>query len=184
MFSKSVSSVCGPDDDLILPPGSEKTDWEIELGVVIGKKASRVNPEQAGEYVAGYCLVNDVSERAWQLEREGQWGKGKSFDTFAPVGPWLVTADELVNPQNIVLELDVNGKAMQRGNTADMLFNVHTIISYVSSYMTLQPGTLISTGTPSGVGLGMKPPCYLKKGDVISMTAQGLGKQRHLVVAG
>lgn len=184
IFAKSVSSVCGPDDDIILPSGSEKTDWEIELGIVIGTRASRVGLDRAREHVAGYCLVNDVSERAWQMERGGQWGKGKSFDTFAPVGPWLVTADAVRDPQNIGLNLDVNGEARQRGNTSDMIFGVDAVISYISSYMTLCPGDLIITGTPAGVGMGMKPPCYLKKGDIITMNAEGLGSQRHVVVAG
>jgi len=184
IFAKSVSSVCGPDDDIIIPPNSKKTDWEIELGIVIGRRVSHICPEQAREYVAGYCLVNDVSERAWQMERGGQWGKGKSFDTFAPVGPWLVTASELKDPQNIKLELDVNDEPMQRGNTSDMIFTVDAIISYVSSYKTLFPGDLIITGTPAGVGMGMKPPRYLKEDDVITMRSSGLGRQRHLVVGG
>lgn len=184
LFAKSVASVCGPDDDLVLPPGSEKTDWEIELGIVIGKRAARVSPEQAREHVAGYCLVNDVSERAWQMEHGGQWGKGKSFDTFAPVGPWLATANGMRDPGNIALNLDVNGEPMQRGNTADMIFDIDAIISYVSAVITLHPGTLIITGTPAGVGMGMKPPRYLKEGDIITMSADGLGTQRHVVVRG
>jgi ureidoglycolate lyase len=183
-FGESVSSVCGPDDDIILPPGSEKTDWEIELGVVIGQKAARVGLDRARDHVAGYCLVNDVSERAWQFEHGGQMGKGKSFDTFTPVGPWLVTASEVPDPQNIRLNQDVNGEAVQRGNTRDMIFGVDAIVSYVSAYMTLYPGDLIITGTPSGVGMGRTPPRFLKHGDVITMTADFLGSQRHRVVGG
>jgi ureidoglycolate lyase len=184
VFSKSLSSINGPDDDIVLPPGSKKTDWEIELGIVIGKKASRVSPEQAREHVAGYCLVNDVSERCWQLERGGQFGKGKSFDTFTPVGPWLVTASELPDPQNITLHLDVNGEAMQRGNTRDMIFGVDVIVSYISTFMTLCPGDLISTGTPNGVGFARNPPRFLKQGDRITMTTDVLGAQSHRVVGG
>lgn len=184
IFAKSLSSVCGPDDDIVLPPGSTKTDWEIELGVVIGTSASRVSPERALDHVAGYCLTNDVSERYWQLERGGQFGKGKSFDTFTPVGPWLVTASSLPDPHNVALHLDVNGKAMQRGTTRNMIFGVDVLVSYISTYMTLQPGDLIVTGTPAGVGNAMTPPRYLKNGDIITMTADALGSQSHRVVGG
>ncbi len=181
VFSKSTSSISGPNDDIQLPPGSEKTDWEIELGIVIGSVAKHVTKEAARQYVAGYCMVNDVSERAWQIERGGQWGKGKSFDTFTPVGPWLVTGDEL-DPNALDLKLQVNGQTRQQGNTSDLIFNVDTVVSYVSQFMTLMPGDLIITGTPAGVGLGMKPPKYLADGDVIDMSITGLGTQRHAVI--
>jgi 2-keto-4-pentenoate hydratase/2-oxohepta-3-ene-1,7-dioic acid hydratase in catechol pathway len=180
VFGKSTSSISGPDDDILLPPGSEKTDWEIELGIVIGSVAKHVTTEAARQYVAGYCMVNDVSERAWQIERGGQWGKGKSFDTFTPVGPWLVTGDEL-DPNALDLNLQVNGQTRQHGNTSDLIFDVDTVVSYVSQFMTLMPGDLIITGTPAGVGLGMKPPKYLADGDVVDMSVTGLGTQRHAV---
>ncbi|WP_175108606.1 fumarylacetoacetate hydrolase family protein, partial [Pararobbsia alpina] len=157
VFAKSTSSISGPNDDIVLPAGSEKTDWEIELGIVIGSVTKRVDNEKARASIAGYCLVNDVSERAWQIERAGQWGKGKSFDTFTPIGPWLVTGDE-VDPNALDLSLKVNGQIRQHGNTSDLIFDVDTIVSYVSQFMTLMPGDLIITGTPAGVGLGMKPP--------------------------
>jgi 2-keto-4-pentenoate hydratase/2-oxohepta-3-ene-1,7-dioic acid hydratase in catechol pathway len=181
VFAKSTSSISGPNDDILLPPNSEKTDWEIELGIVIGSVAKNVAKETARQYVAGYCMVNDVSERAWQIERGGQWGKGKSFDTFTPVGPWLVTGDEL-DPNALDLKLQVNGRTYQQGNTSDLIFDVDTIVSYVSQFMTLRPGDLIITGTPAGVGLGMKPPKYLAGGDVIDMSITGLGTQRHAVI--
>jgi 2-keto-4-pentenoate hydratase/2-oxohepta-3-ene-1,7-dioic acid hydratase in catechol pathway len=181
VFGKSTSSISGPDDDIVLPAGSEKTDWEIELGIVIGTVARRVTKEAARQYVAGYCMVNDVSERTWQIERGGQWGKGKSFDTFTPVGPWLVTGDEL-DPNALDLNLQVNGQTFQQGNTSDLIFNVDTVVSYVSQFMTLMPGDLIITGTPAGVGLGMKPPKYLADGDVVDMSITGLGTQRHAVI--
>jgi len=181
VFGKSTSSISGPDDDILLPPVSGKTDWEIELGIVIGAVARRVTKEVARQYVAGYCMVNDVSERAWQIERGGQWGKGKSFDTFTPVGPWLVTGDEL-DPNALDLNLQVNGQTRQQGNTSDLIFDVDTVVSYVSQFMTLMPGDLIITGTPAGVGLGMKPPKYLADGDVVDMSVTGLGTQRHAVI--
>lgn len=183
VFYKSTSSVCGPNDDIVLPADSLKTDWEVELGIVIGSTAAHVSVADAGRHIAGYCLVNDVSERHWQLERGGQWGKGKSFDSFTPVGPWLVTADEVGDPQALELSLDVNGERMQSGHTAEMIFSVHTIVSYLSQFMTLQPGDLIITGTPAGVGLGMTPPRFLKKGDTVAMAATALGTQLHRVTA-
>lgn len=181
VFHKSTSSISGPNDDIVLPPDSAKTDWEIELGIVIGSTASKVGKEEAHAHIAGYCLVNDVSERTWQIERGGQWGKGKSFDTFTPVGPWLVTGDEL-DPHALELTLQVNGAIKQHGHTSDLIFNVNEVVSYVSQFMTLRPGDLIITGTPSGVGLGMKPPQYLAAGDIVDMSATGLGTQHHRVV--
>jgi 2-keto-4-pentenoate hydratase/2-oxohepta-3-ene-1,7-dioic acid hydratase in catechol pathway len=183
VFTKSVGSICGPDDDIILPPDSTETDWEIELGIVIGTKASRIDKDQARAHVAGFCMVNDVSERDWQMKKGGQWGKGKSFDTFSPVGPWLVTRTELTDPHALQLKLSVNGQQMQNGSTADLIFDVDVIVSYVSQFMTLFPGDLIITGTPAGVGLGMNPQRFLSAGDVIDMTITGLGAQRHTVVA-
>lgn len=181
VFGKSTSSICGPDDDIVLPPDSVSTDWEVELGIVIGSVTSRVSESEAWASIAGYCMVNDVSERDWQLRKGGQWGKGKSFDTFTPVGPWLVTADEIGDTQALELSLKVNGKQRQLGNTEDMIFAVNRIVSYCSHFMTLRPGDLIITGTPAGVGLGMKPPRYLVAGDVVDMTITGLGVQRHRV---
>lgn len=182
VFQKSISSISGPNDDIVMPSGSLKTDWEVELGVVIGAAASHVAQADARRYVAGYCLANDVSERYWQKERGGQWGKGKSFDSFTPVGPWLVTTRELKDPQAVESSLDVNGVRMQRGNTAEMIFSVDAIISYLSQFMTLKPGDLVITGTPAGVGHGRNPPQFLKNGDRIDMAATGLGSQRHRVV--
>ncbi|HVE10535.1 MAG TPA: fumarylacetoacetate hydrolase family protein [Paraburkholderia sp.] len=183
VFSKSTSSVCGPNDDILLPPGSQSTDWEVELGIVIGSVTSRVDDQQAWASIAGYCMVNDVSERDWQLQKGGQWGKGQSFDTFAPIGPWFVSADEINRPGALELSLKVNGEQRQLGNTENMIFPVNRIVSYVSQFMTLRPGDLIITGTPAGVGLGMKPPRYLKDGDVIDMSITGLGVQQHRVKA-
>ena len=177
VFFKSTSAICGPNDDLIIPRNSEKTDWEVELAVVIGKKASYVTKETALDYVAGYCVHNDYSERAFQLEKGGQWVKGKSNDTFAPLGPFLATADEVTNPQKLNLWLKRNGKKIQDSNTDDMIFYVHEIVSYLSNYMTLLPGDVISTGTPSGVGLGFKPPVFIKEGDIIELGIEGLGIQ-------
>lgn len=182
VFTKALTSIAGPNDDVRLPDGSEATDWEIELGLVIGTKAHKVSKENALRHVAGYVLANDISERDWQIKRNGQWGKGKSFDGFGPVGPWLVTADELADPQNVPLELKVNGEVRQRSNTSDMIFSVAEIVSYVSQFMTLLPGDLLITGTPEGVGLGMKPPVYLKRGDVMTLDGGVLGSQRQLVV--
>jgi 2-keto-4-pentenoate hydratase/2-oxohepta-3-ene-1,7-dioic acid hydratase in catechol pathway len=184
VFFKSTSSICGPGDDILLPPGSINTDWEIELGIVIGSTASRIDKTEARNCIAGYVMVNDVSERQWQIERGGQWSKGKSFDTFTPVGPWLLSASELREPGSLELKLDVNGTACQRGHTADMIFDVDTIVSYCSQFMTLRPGSLIITGTPAGVGFGMKPQTYLAQGDIVEMSITGLGTQRHCVCAG
>ena len=182
VFFKSTSALCGPNDNVIIPKNSEKTDWEVELAVVIGKKASYVEEENALDYVAGYCVHNDYSERAFQIERGGQWVKGKSNDTFAPLGPYVVTADEVADPQNLNLWLELNGKKIQDSNTNDMIFDVKHIISYLSNFMTLLPGDVISTGTPSGVGLGFKPPVYLKPGDEIALGIEGLGEQKQTAV--
>ncbi|NGY04256.1 fumarylacetoacetate hydrolase family protein [Solimonas terrae] len=182
LFLKPSSAICGPDDDIEIPPGSEKTDWEIELGVVIGKPAKYVKPEQALDHVAGYCVVNDVSERAYQLERNGQWDKGKGCDTFAPIGPWLVTRDEIDDVQNLDMFLDIDGKRYQTGNTRTMVFDVPTLVSYISQFMSLQPGDIISTGTPPGVGFGMKPPQYLKAGQTLRLGIAGLGVQQQRTV--
>ncbi|MFT3962208.1 fumarylacetoacetate hydrolase family protein [Propionivibrio sp.] len=185
MFTKWLSCVCGPDDDTIMPPELTKLDWEVELGIVIGRRARNVPQAEALDYVAGYCLANDVSERAYQLDRSGgQWSKGKGFDTFGPVGPWLVTRDEIPDPQNLDMWLDVNGERMQTGNTVKMIFPCAHLVSYCSRVMTLEPGDLIITGTPPGVGLGRKPPQFLKIGDVVELGIAGLGKQRQRVVAG
>lgn len=178
IFFKSTTALAGPDDDVIIPKNSEKTDWEVELVVVIGKKASYVSVEAALDYVAGYALHNDYSERAFQLERSGQWVKGKSCDTFAPIGPFLATPDEIADVNNLRLWLKVNGETKQDGNTANLVFNVPFLISYVSQFMTLLPGDVISTGTPAGVGLGFKPPQYLKPGDVVEVGIKGLGTAR------
>ena len=183
VFMKATSAICGPFDDVIIPRGSEKTDWEVELGVVIGKEARYVTERDALSHVAGYCVVNDVSERAFQLEGTGQWVKGKSADTFGPIGPWLVTADEVPDPQTLNLWLEVDGHRYQNGSTATMVFGVAHLISYLSRFMSLQPGDIISTGTPPGVGLGQKPPVYLRPGNVIRLGVEGLGEQRQTVVA-
>jgi 2-keto-4-pentenoate hydratase/2-oxohepta-3-ene-1,7-dioic acid hydratase in catechol pathway len=183
IFFKSTTSVVGPNDDIMLPKDSLKTDWEVELAFVIGKKASYVSKEEALDYVAGYVLHNDVSERAFQLERGGQWAKGKGCDTFAPLGPWLVTKDEIANPNNLRLWLKLNGKMMQDGNTDDFIFDIAYVVSYLSEFMTLLPGDVISTGTPHGVGLGFNPPFYLKAGDVIELGIDGLGEAKQTVVA-
>lgn len=182
LFFKANSAIVGAYDDVMMPRGSTKTDWEVELGVVIGTTAKYVSKENALDHVAGYCIVNDVSERHYQANLTGQWTKGKSCDTFGPTGPWLVTRDEIGDPQNLDMALDVNGKRMQTGNTATMIFTVAEIIEHLSSLMTLHPGDVITTGTPPGVGLGMKPePVFLKKGDVMDLTIQGLGHQRQKV---
>jgi len=183
MFMKALSSIVGPDDDVVIPRGSEKTDWEVELGVVIGKKAKYVSQAEAMDYVAGYCVVNDVSERAFQLEGTGQWVKGKSADTFGPIGPWLVTADEVADPQKLKLWLEVDGHRYQDGSTDMMIFGVAELISYVSRFMTLHPGDILSTGTPPGVGLGLKPPVFLKAGQTMRLGVEGLGVQTQKVVA-
>ncbi|MCB9510215.1 MAG: fumarylacetoacetate hydrolase family protein [Deferribacteres bacterium] len=181
IFFKATSSICGPNDDLILPRGGDKTDWEVELAVVIGKRASYVSREQAMQHVAGYLLHNDYSERAFQLERGGQWVKGKSCDTFAPLGPFLATRDEVADPHNLRLWLKVNGEMQQDGNTSDFVFDVPEVVSYVSQFMSLLPGDVISTGTPAGVGFGQQPPVYLKAGDVVELGIDGLGASRQVV---
>jgi 2-keto-4-pentenoate hydratase/2-oxohepta-3-ene-1,7-dioic acid hydratase in catechol pathway len=183
VFMKATSCIQGPNDAVMLPRGSKKTDWEVELGVVIGTQARYVGKKDALAHVAGYCVINDVSEREFQLERGPQWDKGKGCDTFGPIGPWLVTPDEIDNVQRLDMWLDVNGKRMQTGNTRTMIFDVAKIVSYVSHFMTLNPGDVITTGTPPGVGLGMKPPTYLKKGDVVTLGIAGLGEQRQEIVA-
>jgi 2-keto-4-pentenoate hydratase/2-oxohepta-3-ene-1,7-dioic acid hydratase in catechol pathway len=183
IFMKAVSCLSGANDPIILPKGSRKTDWEVELGIVIGTKAQYVTQKDALQCIAGYCVVNDVSEREFQLERGPQWDKGKGCDSFGPVGPWLVTADEVTQPQRLGIWLDVNGERMQNGNTKTMVFSAAKIVSYVSSFMTLLPGDIIATGTPPGVGMGMKPPRFLKPGDVVTLGIDGLGEQRHDVVA-
>jgi 2,4-diketo-3-deoxy-L-fuconate hydrolase len=182
LFMKATTAVCGPDDDLLLPRGSVKTDWEVELGVVIGKRAKYVEKARWKEYVAGYVLHNDYSEREYQLERGGQWDKGKGCDTFAPLGPWLVTADEIADPGNLDLWLKVNGEEVQHSNTSDLIFDVPTLVSYISEFMTLLPGDIISTGTPSGVGCFMKPPKFLRAGDVVELGIQGLGTSKQKVI--
>jgi 2-keto-4-pentenoate hydratase/2-oxohepta-3-ene-1,7-dioic acid hydratase in catechol pathway len=180
IFFKSTTALVGPTDDLVIPRNSTKTDWEVELAVVIGKKASYVEEKNAMDYVAGFCLHNDYSEREYQLERNGQWVKGKSCDTFAPMGPYIVTTDELPNYNKLHMWLKVNGQMMQDNNTDDMIFEVPFLVSYISQFMTLLPGDVISTGTPAGVGLGFKPPIYLKKGDVIELGIENLGEQRQV----
>jgi 2-keto-4-pentenoate hydratase/2-oxohepta-3-ene-1,7-dioic acid hydratase in catechol pathway len=184
LFMKATSSIVGPDDDLEIPKGSEKTDWEVELGVVIGRPAKYVSEADAIAHVAGYCVVHDVSERAYQLEGTGQWVKGKSADTFGPIGPWLVTADDVADPGNLALWLDVDGKRRQDGSTKTLIFGVPYLVSYISRFMSLQPGDIISTGTPPGVGHGQKPPVYLRAGSEVRLGVQGLGEQRQRVVAG
>jgi 2-keto-4-pentenoate hydratase/2-oxohepta-3-ene-1,7-dioic acid hydratase in catechol pathway len=182
LFFKANSAVVGPYDDVVMPRGSTHTDWEVELGVVIGKKAKYVSKEDALDHVAGYCVINDVSERHFQTQLTGQWTKGKSCDTFGPTGPWLVTRDEVEDVQNLDMSLDVNGKRMQTGNTSTMIFTIAEIIEHLSGLMTLHPGDVITTGTPPGVGMGIKPePIYLKKGDTMELTIQGLGQQRQSV---
>jgi 2-keto-4-pentenoate hydratase/2-oxohepta-3-ene-1,7-dioic acid hydratase in catechol pathway len=182
LFMKATSAICGPNDDVVVPRGSSKSDWEVELGVVIGKSALYVDESDALAHVAGYCVVNDLSEREFQLEGTGQWVKGKSADTFGPLGPWLVTRDEVPDPQKLHLALEVNGKRYQNGSTSTMIFGVAHLVSYVSRFMSLQPGDIISTGTPPGVGMGQKPPVYLRAGDHIHLEISGLGEQNHRVV--
>ena len=182
-FMKATSSICGPNDDVIIPKASQKTDWEVELGIVIGATARYVAVPDAPKHIAGYCIVNDVSEREFQIERGGQWTKGKSADTFAPIGPWVVTADEVPDPGKLGLWTEVNGKRVQNSNTADLIFGIDEIVSYVSHFMTLMPGDVIATGTPSGVGLGMKPPQFLKPEDRMRLSVEGLGEQNQRVVA-
>jgi len=183
IFMKANSSICGPNDPILMPRGSEKTDWEVELAVIIGTRAKYVSEADAMSHVAGYAVTNDVSERAFQMERAGQWTKGKSCDNFGQLGPWLVTRDEVADPQNLPMWLTVNGKMMQNGSTKTMVYGVAHLVSYLSQFMTLHPGDVISTGTPPGVGLGMKPPQYLKVGDVVELGIAGLGQQRQDVIA-
>jgi 2-keto-4-pentenoate hydratase/2-oxohepta-3-ene-1,7-dioic acid hydratase in catechol pathway len=184
LFMKATSAVCGPNDDVIIPRGSVKTDWEVELGVVIGRPASYVDETNAMDHVAGYCVINDVSERAFQIERSGQWVKGKSADTFGPTGPWLVTTDEVPDPQNLSMWLEVDGHRYQNGSTRTMVYGVRHLVSYISQFMSLQPGDVISTGTPPGVGLGQKPvPVYLRPGQVMRLGIDGLGEQRQVTRA-
>jgi 2,4-diketo-3-deoxy-L-fuconate hydrolase len=183
LFMKATSAIIGPNDDVIIPRGSVKTDWEVELGIVIGDVARDVSVDDALGHVAGYTVVNDLSEREFQLEHGGQWVKGKSCDTFGPIGPWLVTADEVADPQNLALWLEVNGHRYQNASTRTMVFGVAHLVSYISRYMTLLPGDVISSGTPAGVGLGLKPPTYLRAGDVIELGVEGLGQQRQQVLA-
>jgi len=183
VFTKAISAICGPDDDIIQPLNSDKLDWEVELAIVIGKHTSYVSEEEAADHIAGYCVCNDVSERAFQLERGSQWDKGKGCDTFGPIGPWLVTRDEVEDPGDLDMWLEVNGHRYQDGNTRTMIFSPAFIVSYLSQFMSLQPGDVISSGTPPGVGLGQKPPVYLAVGDKIKLGIDGLGKQSQTVVA-
>jgi 2-keto-4-pentenoate hydratase/2-oxohepta-3-ene-1,7-dioic acid hydratase in catechol pathway len=182
LFMKPVSSIIGPFDDVEIPRGAEKTDWEVELCIVIGQRAKYVSEAEALGYVAGYCVANDVSERAFQIERGGQWDKGKAHDTFAPIGPWLVTADEVSDPQDLALWLDVDGRRFQNGRTNTMIFGVRQVVSYISQFMSLEQGDLIFTGTPPGVGMGQKPPLYLRAGQTVRLGIQGLGEQRHRTI--
>jgi 2-keto-4-pentenoate hydratase/2-oxohepta-3-ene-1,7-dioic acid hydratase in catechol pathway len=184
IFMKATSSICGPNDDVVLPRGSLKSDWEVELGVVIGRHAKYVSEQDALSHVAGFCVVNDLSERAYQLEGTGQWVKGKSADTFGPIGPWLVTADEVADCQNLPLWLELDGTRQQNGTTATMVFGVKFLVSYLSRFMSLHPGDIISTGTPPGVGLGKKPPVFLRAGNVMRLGVEGLGVQQQRVVEG
>ena len=183
MFMKATSAVIGPNDNVIIPKNSQKSDWEVELGVIIGKEAKYINEQQSQDHIAGYCIVNDLSERAFQIERSGQWVKGKSCDTFGPIGPYLVTKDEVPDPQNLKLWLDLNGKRMQDGSTKTMVYGVNFVVSYLSQFMSLQPGDIISTGTPPGVGMGMKPQLFLKPGDVMTLGIEGLGRQTQKTIS-
>ena len=183
IFMKATSAICGPNDPIVIPRGAHKTDWEVELGVVIGRAAKHVAEREAMAHVAGFAVINDVSERDFQIERQGQWTKGKSCDNFGQIGPWLVTPDEITDPQNLKMWLRVNGETMQDGSTATMVYGVAHLVSYLSGFMTLHPGDVISTGTPPGVGLGQKPPRYLKPGDLVELGIDGLGSQRQEVVA-
>lgn len=183
LFMKATSSICGPYDDVIIPRGSSKLDWEVELGVIIGREGKYISQEDSLSHVAGYCVVNDVSERAFQKDRQGQWVKGKSGDTFGPIGPWLVTSDEVPDPQALGLHLKVDGEPRQNSSTANMVYGVRFLVSYLSQFMRLEAGDIISTGTPPGVGMGMNPPTYLKPGNVMTLGVQGLGEQRQTVIA-
>jgi 2-keto-4-pentenoate hydratase/2-oxohepta-3-ene-1,7-dioic acid hydratase in catechol pathway len=182
VFTKHVSCISGPYDDVTIPPRSKKSDWEVELGVIIGTRAKNIGKKDALAHVAGYCTINDLSEREFQVERSGQWTKGKSYDTFGPIGPWLVTADEVPDPQKLNLWLELNGKRVQNGSTATMVFGVAHIVAYLSEFFTLMPGDIITTGTPPGVGMGMKPPRFLKPGDTMRLGIEGLGEQLQKVV--
>jgi len=182
-FMKATSSINGPNDDIELVSGSKKLDWEVELGIVIGKETKHISENQSQDHILGYCLVNDISEREWQIEKMGQWVKGKSHDTFGPIGPYLVTKDEIADVNNLKMSLDVNGKRMQTGNTSTMIFNVNFIVSYLSKYMSLQAGDIITTGTPPGVGMGMKPQQFLKAGDTMKLSIENLGEQNSKVVS-
>ena len=184
LFSKATSAIVGPNDNVEIPRNSSETDWEVELGIIIGKKAKYINEDKAEEYIAGYCVVNDVSERAFQIKREGQWTKGKSCDTFGPTGPYLVTKDEIPDVQNLKMYLDVNGKRMQNGSTNTMIFSAKHIVYYLSQFMSLNPGDVIATGTPPGVGLGMKPPVFLNAGDTMKLGIEGLGEQNQICIQG
>ena len=183
MFMKATSSICGPNDNIEIVSGSKKLDWEVELGVVIGKNAKHISENQSQDHILGYCLVNDVSEREWQIEKMGQWVKGKSHDTYGPIGPYLVSKDEITDVNNLNMFLDLNGNRMQTGNTSTMIFNVDVIVSYLSKYMSLQAGDIITTGTPPGVGMGMKPQQFLKAGDTMKLSIENLGEQNSKVVA-
>ena len=183
LFMKATSSICGPNDDIRIPRGSEKTDWEVELGIVIGKEARYLEPEDAMDHVAGYCVVNDISERAFQIERAGQWVKGKSADTFGPIGPWMVTRDEVADPQDLGLWLSVDGQKYQDGTTRTMVFGVAHLVYYISQFMSLQPGDIIATGTPPGVGMGQRPQTFLRAGQVMELGIEGLGQQRQRTIA-
>ena len=183
MFMKATSCITGPNDDVEIVSGSKKLDWEVELGIVIGKETKHISEDKAQDHILGYCLVNDVSEREWQIEKMGQWVKGKSHDTYGPIGPYLVTKDEISDINNLKMSLDVNGNRMQTGNTSTMIFNVNVIVSYVSKFMSLQPGDIITTGTPPGVGMGMKPQQFLKAGDMMKLSIENLGEQNSKVVA-
>ena len=182
IFMKATSAICGPHDNIIIPKNSSKSDWEVELGVVIGKETKYIDETQSQEHIAGYCIVNDLSEREFQIEHSGQWVKGKSCDTFGPIGPYLVTKDEVNDPQNLKMWLDVNGKRMQNGSTSTMVYGVNFLVSYLSKFMSLQPGDVITTGTPPGVGMGMKPPIFLKPGDKIKLSIDNLGEQNSKVI--
>ena len=184
LFSKATSAIVGPNDNVEIPRNSSETDWEVELGIIIGKKAKYINEDDAEDYIAGYCVVNDVSERAFQIKREGQWTKGKSCDTFGPTGPYLVTKDEIPDVQNLKMYLDVNGKRMQDGSTNTMIFSAKHIVYYLSQFMSLNPGDVIATGTPPGVGLGMKPPVFLNVGDTMKLGIEGLGEQNQTCIQG
>ena len=183
MFMKATSCISGPNDNIEMVPNSKKLDWEVELGIIIGKEAKHIEQNQSQDHILGYCLVNDVSEREWQIEKMGQWVKGKSHDTYGPIGPYLVTKDDIKDVNNLNMSLDLNGKRMQTGNTSTMIFNVNVIVSYVSKFMTLQPGDIITTGTPPGVGMGMKPQQFLKSGDEMKLAIDNLGEQNSKVVS-